>query len=242
MIDYSLYTNPGGRENNEDYVAFAKHDDEYCFVLCDGLGGHERGEVASKLVADTVVKLFETEGNSADFMDRSLNLAQEELLKRQEKEGLRNAMKTTAVVLVCTPEQVKWAHIGDSRLYRFFDNGTKYERTKDHSLVQRMADTGEIKECDIRNHPDRNKIFRVMGAEWGRKSFVKSAILEREGLSSFLLLSDGFWEYVYEEEMLALLAETQSAEEWIARMELIIKDRADMSRIDNYSAIAVKLS
>lgn len=242
MIDYSLFTNPGGRENNEDYVAFSSHGDEYCFVLCDGLGGHERGEVASKLVADTVTGFFEQDGNSADFVDKSLNLAQEKLLELQKKEGLDNAMKTTAVLLVVTPEQVKWAHIGDSRLYHFFDGGNKYERTRDHSLVQMMADTGEIKEKDIRKHPDRNKVFRVMGAPWGKRSYDKSAILEREGEHSFLMATDGFWEYVYEEEMMTILKETDDAEGWLDKMKKLVEGRADMKRTDNFSAIAVRIS
>jgi serine/threonine protein phosphatase PrpC len=241
MLDYSLYTNPGGRENNEDYVAFARHGEEYCFVLCDGLGGHDRGEVAAKLVADSVTALFEAEGDSMGFLDRAFNKAQSDLLARQDAEGLKNAMKTTAVVLTCTPELVKWAHIGDSRLYRFFDSGTKYERTRDHSLVQRMADTGEIRESEIRQHPDRNKIFRVMGAEWGKRSYDKSPVLELEDPQSFLLATDGFWEYVYEEEMMVHLRETQDAEGWLEKMTELVKKRADMSRTDNFSAIAVRI-
>jgi serine/threonine protein phosphatase PrpC len=241
MIDYDLYTNPGGRANNEDYVAAASHGDEYCFALCDGLGGHDRGEVASKLVADTVTELFKESGNSADFMDRSFNLAQEKLLELQKKEGLENAMKTTAVVLVVTPEHIKWAHIGDSRLYHFFNGGSRYERTRDHSLVQMMADTGEIKEKDIRKHPDRNKVLRVMGAPWGRRSYDKSAILEREGEHSFLLATDGFWEYVYEEEMVTHLRETTDAKSWLEKMLPLVEARADMSRTDNFSAIAVRV-
>jgi serine/threonine protein phosphatase PrpC len=242
MIDYSLFTDPGGRENNEDYVAFSNHGDEYCFVLCDGLGGHAKGEVAARMVAENVTGFFTEKGNSADFMDVSLNLAQEKLLEIQEKEGLKGAMKTTAVVLVITPEFIKWAHIGDSRLYHFFDGGSRYERTRDHSLVQQMADTGEIKEKDIRNHPDRNKLFRVMGAPWGRRSYTKSAILEREGEHSFLMATDGFWEYVYEEEMISLLKETSDAKSWIDRMRELVEGRADMSCTDNFSAIAVRIS
>jgi serine/threonine protein phosphatase PrpC len=242
MIDYSLFTDPGGRENNEDYVACSNHGDGYCFVLCDGLGGHERGEVASRLVAETVTELFKQEGNSADFIDRAFKLAQEKLLKLQEEQNLVNAMKTTAVVLVATPEQVKWAHIGDSRLYHFFDENRRYERTRDHSLVQRMADTGKIREEDIRNHPERNKIYRAFGAPWERKSYEKSAIIEPEGKHSFLLVTDGFWEYVYENEMLETLSETQNSADWLEKMKAYVYERADMESTDNFSAIAVRLS
>lgn len=241
MIDYSLFTNPGGRDNNEDFIGVTKHGEDYCFVLCDGLGGHDRGEVASKMVTENILSMFEAEGDSDAFLDRAMNKAQDDLLELQIREHLENAMKTTAVVLIVTADRIKWAHIGDSRLYHFFDNGTRYERTKDHSLVQMLVDTGEIKDEEIRVHPDRNKVFRVMGAEWGVKSYDKSAILEREPGHSFLLMTDGFWEYVQEAEMMQYLNSSPTAEEWIANMEVFVRQRANMEKTDNYSAIAVKI-
>lgn len=241
MIDYCMFTNPGGRKNNEDYVAATRYGDQYCFVLCDGLGGHDRGEVASKLVAGVIIDMFEAGGDVPGFLDKAMTTAQDELLALQERENLKDAMKTTAVILVVTPEQIKWASIGDSRLYHFFANGTRYERTRDHSLVQMLVDTGEIKEDEIRTHPDRNKVFRVMGAEWGTKTYDKSAILETEPGHSFVLMTDGFWEYVYETEMMQYLNTTSSAEDWVSRMELLVRERADMKKTDNYSAIAVKI-
>lgn len=241
MIDYSLFTNPGGRDNNEDFVGVTKYGKDYCFVLCDGLGGHDRGEVASKMVAENILGMFEAEGDSEGFLDRAMTKSQNDLLELQRREHLEDAMKTTAVVLVVATEYIKWAHIGDSRLYHFFDNGTRYERTRDHSLVQMLVDTGEIKDEEIRVHPDRNKVFRVMGAEWGVKSYDKSAILERENGHSFLLMTDGFWEYVQEAEMMQYLASSSTSEEWLANMEILVRQRADMSKTDNYSAIAVRI-
>lgn len=242
MVDYSLFSNPGGRKNNEDFVAATKNGNAYCFVLCDGLGGHDRGEVASKLVATTIIEMFEREGDSPAFLSNAMNYAQQELLKLQKRENLINAMKTTAIILVITEEQIKWANIGDSRLYHFFDGGNRYERTRDHSLVQMLADQGEIKEEEIRVHPERNKVFRVMGAEWNGKSFDLSAILERGSEHSFVLMTDGFWEYVQEAEMMDALKSSRNAEEWLARMEVIVRSRANMNKTDNYSAITVNVA
>ena len=151
-------------------------------------------------------------------------------------------MKTTLVVLVVTEDQIKWAHIGDSRLYRFYENGTKYERTRDHSMVQILKDMGDITEADMRHHEDRNKLLRVMGAEWSTKSFDLSAVLERGEAQSFALMTDGFWEYVLEDEMMQLLRDTQDAQEWLLAMEKLVLERADMTSTDNYSAICVKIS
>ena len=241
MVNYAMFTSPGGRSGNEDYIAVGQKGEDYCFVLCDGLGGHERGEVASEYVASRIVSLFEEEGDSADFFDKAFISAQEGLLKLQEDKNIPNGMKTTAVVLVITEEQIKWAHIGDSRLYHFFDNGKKYERTKDHSLVQMMRNSGEITEEEMKHHPDRNKVFRVVGAEWGKKSYEKSAILERESGHSFLLMSDGCWEYIANDEMAKTLRYSIGARGWMKKLIRLVRKRADMKKTDNYSIIAVRI-
>lgn len=240
MVDYAIYTNQGGRKNNEDYVRCAKHGGAYCFILCDGLGGHEFGEVASMTVAESVAKRFEELGDSPDFLKEAFNAAQQELLDLQEQKDAKGAMKTTMVVLVVTESQIKWAHIGDSRLYHIYNDDSCFERTRDHSLVQLLADMGEIKEEEIRTSEDRNKVLRVMGNPWSGKSFDLSPILERDANHSFVLMTDGAWEYVYENEMLSLLASTESADSWLHAMEKKILERADMTKTDNYSIICVK--
>lgn len=242
MIDSARFTNPGGRDNNEDYVTVSEYGDERCFILCDGLGGHECGEVASYTVAECVSELFAAQGDYPEFLDDAFKKAQEKLLNLQSERHMENAMKTTMVVLVVTSEQIKWAHIGDSRLYRFYDSGRKYERTRDHSVVQALCDMGEITEKEMRNHPDRNKLLRVMGSEWSAKSYDKSAILEREGEMAFALMTDGFWEYVEEEEMMSILKSTDTAGQWMEAMTKLVFDRANMRNTDNLSVICVKVN
>ena len=242
MIEYSMLSLPGGRDNNEDYITKASHGDDMCFILCDGLGGHDCGEVASAYVAGVVAEEFSLYGDSPNFLADAFNKAQQGLLKLQEERGMTNAMKTTMVVLVVTSELIKWAHIGDSRLYHFYGDFTKYERTRDHSMVQILKDMGEIDEGQMRHHEDRNKLLRVMGAEWSTKNFDLSAVLERGEPKAFALMTDGFWEYVLEEEMMELLRNTQSIDEWLRAMEELVLQRADMTRTDNYSAICVKLN
>ena len=192
-------------------------------------------------MAGVVAEEFTLYGDSADFLANAFNKAQQGVLALQAERGLTNAMKTTLVVLVVTKEHIKWAHIGDSRLYRFYEAGAKYERTRDHSMIQVLKDMGEITEADMRHHEDRNKLLRVMGAEWSTKSFDLSAVLERGETQSFALMTDGFWEYVLEEEMMGLLNSTASAEEWLRAMEQLVRERADMTKTDNYSAICVKI-
>lgn len=241
MVDSAMITNKGGRSNNEDYIRHVIKGSEECFILCDGLGGHECGEVASQLVSETVAELFEEQGDTPDFLQNAFQTAQSNLLSAQSERGMDDAMKTTLVVLVVTDSQIKWAHIGDSRLYHIYDDGKKYERTRDHSMVQLLCDMGEIKDKDIRHHEDRNKLLRVMGTRWGKKSFDLSAVLERDSAHSFALMTDGFWEYVEEDDMLRLHRETDNAKQWIEAMTELVISRADMSHTDNYSAICVRI-
>lgn len=241
MVDSALFTDKGGRKNNEDYVRRAVHPTGECFILCDGLGGHDRGEVASSTVAEHVATLFENNGDYPDFIKDAFESAQKNLLELQTRMGLENAMKTTLVVLVITKEHVKWGHIGDSRLYHFFKQSTKYERTRDHSMVQILSDMGEISEKEIRTHSDRNKVLRVMGAPWDGKSYDLSGLLERVTGHEFTLMTDGFWEYVLEEEMMEILQRTTTSEEWLKEMEQIVRSRADMTKTDNFSCICVRV-
>ncbi|MGN0435459.1 MAG: PP2C family protein-serine/threonine phosphatase [Wujia sp.] len=242
MLDSALFTNPGGRENNEDYVTRAQHGNDFCYILCDGLGGHDCGEVASMTVAEFVADMFREKGDYPEFLDDAFTKAQERLLEVQLEKKRQNEMKTTMVVLVVTQEHIRWGHIGDSRLYHIYNNGSSYERTRDHSVVQILLDQGEITEDELRTHEDRNKLLRAMGSKWGSKSYELSAVLERgDSTHGFVLMTDGFWEYVKEAEILSIYNNTDSAQEWLDIMRHLVEDRADMTKTDNYSAITVKL-
>lgn len=242
MLDDALFTNPGGRDNNEDYVAKAQNGNNSCYILCDGLGGHDCGEVASSTVAEFVAALFREKGDYPSFLDDAFSMAQEKLLEVQQENEKQNKMKTTMVILVVTDEHIKWGYIGDSRLYHIFNEGSLYERTRDHSVVQILLEQGEITEDELRTHEDRNKLLRAMGSRWGSKSYELSAVIERdENTHAFALMTDGFWEYLSVDEIITSYNNTDTAEEWLNVMKNLVEDRADMTKTDNYSAITVRV-
>ena len=115
MVDGAMLRERGGRDENGDCITKAGCEDQMCLILCDGLGGHACGEVASELVAASVAEHFEKRGYYPDFLKDAFEGAQQALLDEQERRDLNNSMKTTLVVLVITPELIQWAHIGDSR-------------------------------------------------------------------------------------------------------------------------------
>ena len=147
-------------------------------------------------------------------------------------------MKTTAVVLQIRENDIQWAHVGDSRLYVFHKNKYK-DRTRDHSVPQMLVNAGEIKEKDIRNHPDRNRLLRVMGIEWDKPKYVLSDSIEKKDGLAFLLCSDGFWELIEEKQMEKCLKKSKSAKQWLESMKEIVLKQGIGTDMDNFTAITV---
>ena len=239
-VDYAMYSDKGNREVNEDSIVYAvkKELDSWCFAVCDGLGGHGRGEVASGIVCDSIRHQFEACEDINLFFDSVLDNAQAELIQKQEEMNGKFEMKTTAVILLLSNSKYKYVHIGDSRFYHF-RKGKYKKRTIDHSVPQILALSGDIKEKEIRNHPDRNKLLRVMGIEWDKKEYSMSETYKYDKKDAFLLCSDGFWELVTEKEMATLLKKSNSAKEWLDKMISVVKENGNNKNMDNNSAVAV---
>lgn len=239
MITYTVFTDRGGREVNEDSARVFEKDGKKCLVLCDGLGGHGKGEVASALVVEAVGQIF----NSAqkideDFLRSAFQLSQEALIDEQIRQDAKTDMKTTAVAMYIDGNKVQWGHVGDSRLYAFAKNKVKL-RTLDHSVPQMLVFAREIKEKQIRNHPDRNRLLRVMGIEWEKPMYELAEQTQLEKYQAFLLCSDGFWELIDEKQMCKLLKNSSTVEEWMQAMVEVIKQNGIGKNKDNYTAIAL---
>ncbi|WP_432627738.1 PP2C family protein-serine/threonine phosphatase [Brotaphodocola sp.] len=240
MVTFSMLSKPGNRENNEDSIGMYQDENRYCFILADGLGGHGKGEVASRLAVDSVIEKFALGREEENFIDGAFARAQDAIIEKQGEDRLYMDMKTTLVVLDIEDEQIQWGHIGDSRLY-FFENKKIVERTLDHSVPQMLVAIGQIKEKEIRHHPDRNRLLRVLGTEMDEMKHQKSEEIPRQKNQAFLLCSDGFWELIDERKMESCLKHAKTPEEWLSSMEEIVLKNGKNTDMDNYSAIAVWL-
>ena len=167
MITYSSVTMTGARELNEDSMACLEHNGDFCFVVADGLGGHGRGEVASAVVVQEITDIFNLSAITAPaaFVGPTIYSAQNKLMAEQVRLKADNEMKTTVVMLCINGQQLCWGHVGDTRLYAFRNNQAVL-RTMDHSIPQMLVLSGKIPEKQIRNHPNRNMLMRVLGVEW----------------------------------------------------------------------------
>lgn len=238
MVRFSMLSETGRRANNEDNVGLYQKGEDYCFILADGLGGHGKGELASQLAVQAVIKEFAAAEAETDFMDRAFLSAQDAVMEMQKKDRQASDMKTTMVVLCLGKDRHKWGHIGDSRLYYFQENRLK-ERTLDHSVPQMLVAIGEIKEKQIRHHPDRNRLLKVLGVETDELKYQLGAYVPNEGNQAFLLCSDGFWELIEERKMESTLKSSSSPEDWLSAMKKIIIKNGKNVDMDNFSAIAV---
>ena len=100
MIRFSLFSDKGSRENNEDNVGMYQDGEAFCFLLADGLGGHGKGEVASQLAVETAVGKFAERTEEDSFLRDAFEAAQESIVKRQQEDRTCRDMKTTLVIFI----------------------------------------------------------------------------------------------------------------------------------------------
>lgn len=238
MLDYAVISEIGNRKLNEDYLRLAEKDGKYCFVVCDGLGGHGMGDIASQFVSNVFIEQFNTCDTYEGFLSSAFSLAQEKLIKHQAENNVKNKMRTTAAVLYVSDNMVHIGHVGDSRVYVFSDKELK-ARTIDHSVPQMLALSGEITDEEIRKHPDRNIILRAMGTDWDKPMYELMQPINLSECKGFLLCSDGFWEYIDETEMISTLENCGTAKEWLNAMKSIVIENGTDSKMDNFTAVAI---
>lgn len=233
-ISYAVTTNKGDREYNEDYAFIKEGNGRHCFVVADGLGGHGKGEVASQLVCQVCADII----NEVESLEQIFQIAQERLLWKQKEEHCEDGMKTTMNIVLADNKLIRWGHVGDTRTY-YFCKGRMIARTKDHSVPQMMVAMGEIKEKEIRHHPDRNRLLKVMGIDWNRPQYTIEEEVKLGKKQAFLLCTDGFWEFIEDSDMVKCLKKASTPEEWLKRMNHIVKENGKSADMDNYTALAV---
>lgn len=235
MNAYS-YTDIGGRSHNEDAVCIRQTgENQFLAVLADGLGGHGGGEIASEIAVETLENGWKGISSPAVLYDLILQ-AHRRILSSQTPVC---RMRSTIVALSVGSGHADWAYAGDSRLYQFY-NGELVYQTRDHSASQVAVLMGEITQDEIRFHKDRSQLFRALGQDGGLNVDTGSVDLI-PGKYAFLLCSDGFWEYVYEQEMTVSLAKASSPKDWVEKMRSMLRQRAPENN-DNNTAAAVWLT
>ena len=187
----------GNRRFNQDRVAYAYSREALLLVLADGMGGHLHGEKAASVAIETFVETFglHAQKRIADpdaFIQDTMRNAHERIMKFPHDQEMGGFPGTTCVAVLIQEGKMFWGHAGDSRLYLLRD-GAVYARTSDHSMVQRLVDSGTISAEEARVHAQRNQITNCLGGiqdmfyvESGKPIALKSGDV-------VLLGSDGLW-------------------------------------------------
>ena len=234
-IQKGEYTHIGNRPVNEDaFRCVIQSSASVYAVLADGLGAHGGGSTASQIAVQYLSQCGRLEAlPTGEQVSDWIHSANREILSRQTEAC---QMRTTLVFLAVVGNQAIWAHVGDSRLYHFY-NGMLAEYTLDHSVPQIQVKTGEITRDEIRFSPDRNRLLRAVGTEELRPE-IHDPIPLQPGWHAFLLCSDGFWEYVSDGEIWLDLQKSESPQDWID----YLRCRGEMRKkghIDNNTAVAI---
>lgn len=237
-FETAMLSRQGGRESNQDQAKHHVIGVSGCWVVADGLGGHQGGEVASELAATKILETFKGRSScEPKTLHEGLRNAHQAILQRQGQEPRLGDMRTTATTLVSGPGGVLWGHVGDSRLY-WFRRGRKIFQTTDHSLHQVLRRAGQLRGRPIDHREGRHQLTRSLGQTDGSQPEVVDTVQPVAAGDVFLLCSDGFWEAVGPSEMEIDLAKSRSPRDWLERLEeRLIAHRGD--RGDNYTALAV---
>ncbi|MGN0316255.1 MAG: PP2C family protein-serine/threonine phosphatase [Fusicatenibacter sp.] len=238
-INYSTYTDIGDRKKNEDCFLAGETKTGLYFGVADGLGGHGKGDVASHLVCHVADQLLQVQDSfRADTFPHIFSACQEALFRKQSECQAVGQMRTTLNLLCIEPQQAIAAHIGDGRTY-YFNKKKLISRSFDHSVPQMLVAVGQLTEGEIRFHEDRSRLLKVLGTGEANPPYEIDFQIPLMGDQQFLLCSDGFWEFITEEQMLICLDEADTPGMWLENMLELLRKNGRHHKMDNLTAITV---
>ncbi|MDX1455610.1 MAG: protein phosphatase 2C domain-containing protein [Gammaproteobacteria bacterium] len=186
----------GDRETNQDRHGVLMSDEEVMLTVCDGMGGHEDGELAAATAVDCFMAGFKEDkpkaADAASFIRKVIEQGHEETVRVGIKKPIDQRPRTTATLCIISRGIARWGHVGDSRIYQFRD-GELVTRTRDHSAVEAMFQRGAITEAEMLTHPMRNFVEQCLGGEPDQPKIEIADAVELEPGDVLLLCSDGFW-------------------------------------------------
>jgi PPM family protein phosphatase len=221
------------RQNNEDALLVGEGKDETLFVVADGIGGFEAGEIASSIAVNVLKDLQPDEPFKA-----AIGEANRRIVTAGRGDEKLSGMGTTVVAIRFGGTQrepvAEVAHVGDSRAY-LMRGGDMNPITEDHSLVAELVRSGDLTRDQAAEHPQKNLITRALGAD--EEVDVDTAILPVEAGDRILLCSDGLSDMVSEARISEILADSPEDPERVARG--LLSAALDAGGNDNITIVVV---
>lgn len=213
-------------------------------MVCDGMGGHEHGEVASACVADTIGGMLAkvspcTTAEMRQHFEQALAQAYQELDKRDDSPSSARKMGTTLTLWAVCTDGILIAHIGDSRVYQLHRGEGVVFQTHDHSLLNDLLAAGELDEEEAKNFSQKNVITRAVmpHQEYPSKASYKVLTDIRKG-DLFFLCSDGIVEQIDNADLAAILLTQEPLQQRLNRLK---DECANRETRDNHSCYAVEV-
>ena len=235
------------RDHNEDAYKLPEDTDAltlakngYLYVLADGMGGHQKGEVASTVTTDTVSTEYyasiiqisneNPEQAIVEALANAIEVANEKVMDATQGGG------TTIVAAVLYEDRLVSMNVGDSRAYLLRDNEL-YLLSRDHSLVSRLVEMGKITDEEALTHPRRNVLYQALGQ--GSEVEIHT-VTEKLQLGDIIILcSDGLWGEVSDP---AIKETLNNAETPIEAAQKLIESANESGGADNITAIIIQVS
>ncbi len=219
------------RHSNQDKLLVT----DPMFVVADGMGGHNGGEIAAAIAVETMAEAEEL--TSIDALIEWVQKANEEIVAQARITPELRGMGTTVCALVglsaAGPHRLGVANVGDSRLYRLTTDGL-HQHTEDHSLVESLVRDGRLSKAEAANHPQRNIVTRALGID--EKVLVDAWELVPVQGDRYLLCSDGLFGEIGPVEIHEVLSEVASPQD--AAEDLVSRACAAGGR-DNVTVVVV---
>ena len=232
------YSHQGKRDNQEDAYGF---ENDKFFVVCDGVGGHEKGEVASNFVVDYVKSHFtELDVVNKISLQELIVSAQLEFNRELVETPEANGMGTTFAGVFGGDDAFYIVHLGDSRIYWVKPRSEQIWHTWDHSMVGNLMQMGEITREEGRFHPNGNRISKAIIANADGKTSKPdiSKVTQVDAGDLFLICSDGVTEAWSEYELVEVLCDSQKT---VEQKLASIQERCAEQSKDNNTAILLEV-
>ena len=218
------------RSLNEDYAGYIEEEEFKLYVVADGMGGHNAGEVASEMAVEAV-KLYVEENYKSEgknVLKNAINFANSKIYDSARCGNEYKGMGTTLVAALVNENSITIANVGDSSCFGIKGNYIN-KITKDHSLVQELIDSGSITEEEGRNHPKKNVITRALGTN----NIVKVDIfnLDVDVYDKYLLCTDGLSNEVLKDEILEEINDINDYNTACDKLVLLAKNRGGRDNI-----------
>ena len=236
MQVYSLTSRGMERSRNEDSYFAETGPDSALLAVADGMGGHQAGNVASALAVDTARNLWDELNHDSSISAEQARSALENLvldanraiISEAAKTPSKKGMGTTLTAGLLRGTHLTIGHVGDSRAYRI-NNEDILLLTKDHSLLEELLDSGQIRPEEAGNHPQRHILTRAVGID----SHLEVDVFEREIEPGSVLLfcTDGLTNQVDDEEIKAACLEYDDPQEMAETLIDLANDRGGHDNI-----------